>query len=164
MISFILISFKFINFVKLDIQSQLINFLVLRHIILLRLWIWISYCLRRSWFRFRISISRFGILVWSRLRLIVSLFIRNNLFFFVTANFLIFNNICKIHFFFQALDSTFGLISNSENSKVIVWIILLAILFHCTASGYFLELLSVFRICFRLENINAVLNIFIISF
>ena len=126
--------------------SELVNFLIFRHIVLLWLRIWISLCLRRSWLRFRVSFRilwTVRVLVWTRL--VLSFIVMLNLLLILTAHFFILNNVCKIHFFFQTLNSSFGLVTNTKNSEVIVWIILLTIFFNFTASCYFLELLTFFN-------------------
>ena len=128
--------------------SELVNFLIFRHIVLLWLRIWISLSLRRSWLRFRVSFRilwTVRVLVWTRL--VLSFIVMLNLLLILTAHFFILNNVCKIHFFFQTLNSTFGLVTNTKNSKIVVWIILLTIFFYFTVSCYFLEILSIFN-CF----------------
>ena len=126
--------------------SELVNFLIFRHIVLLWLRIWISLSLRRSWLTFRVSFRilwTVRVLVWTRL--VLGFIVMLNLLLILTTHFFILNNVCKIHFFFQTLNSSFGLVTNTKNSEVIVWIILLTIFFNFTVSCYFLELLTFFN-------------------
>ncbi len=146
----------------------MINFLIFRNVILLRLRIWMSHSLRRCrlWILISFwSLRRSWILIWDGLRLVVSILILLYLLIFITAYFFSLINICKIHLFFQALNASFCFISNSKDCIIIVWIVLLTIFFNLTVSCYFFKTVSNFtNLFFRWKDINAVFNTFIVSF
>ena len=144
----------------------MINFLIFRNIILLRLWIGLSHSLWRSRFWIMISIwilRRPWILIWNRL--VLSILVLLYLLIFIATYFFFFINVCKIHFFFHALNTSFSFIPNTKDCKIIVWIVLLTILFYLTISCYFFKALAIHsNLFFMRKNINTIFNTFIVTF